>query len=75
MQKKSQDFSSEDIMRVAQSPAGRQLLAMLQQGDNSKLEQAVAQAKSGNYAGASEVLRSLLTSPKAQTLLKELEEK
>lgn len=75
MQKKSQDFSMEDIMRAAQSPAGRQLLAMLQQGDNSKLEQAVAQAKSGNYASASEVLRSMLTSPKAQTLLKELEEK
>ena len=51
------------------------IMAMLQQGDNSKLEQAVAQAKSGNYAGASEVLRSMLTSPKAQTLLKELEEK
>ena len=75
MQKKSQDFSMEDIMRAAQSPAGQQLIALLKKSDNGELEQAAQQAKSGNYAGASEVLRSMLTSPKAQTLLKELEEK
>ena len=75
MQKKSQDFSMEDIMRVARSPAGQQLLAMLQQNDNSKLEQAVAQAKTGNYAEAGEALRSMLSSPKAQALLKELGDK
>ena len=75
MQKKSQDFSSEDIMRVAQSPAGRQLLAMLQQGDNSKLEQAVAQAKGGDYAQASQILRTMLSSSQAQSLLKELGDK
>lgn len=75
MQKKSQDFSMEDIMRVARSPAGQQLLAMLQQGDSGKLDQAVTQAKTGNYAEASEVLRSMLSSPKAQVLLKELGEK
>ncbi len=75
MQKKSQDFSMEDIMRIAQSPAGQQLIAMLQQGDSSKLEQATQQAKSGNYAQAGEVLRTMLSSSQAQSLLKELGEK
>ncbi len=75
MQKKSQDFSMEDIMRVARSPVGQQLLAMLQQSDNSKLEQAAAQAKTGNYAEAGEVLRSMLSSSQAQALLKELGDK
>ncbi len=75
MQKKSQDFSMEDIMRIAQSPAGQQLIAMLKQGDNSKLEQAVAQAKTGNYAQAGDVLRTMLSSSQAQSLLKELGEK
>ncbi len=72
MQKKSQDFSMEDIMRVAQSPAGQQLLAMLQKSDNGKLEQAVQQAKTGDYTQASQILRTMLSSSQAQSLLKEL---
>ena len=75
MQKKSQDFSMEDIMRIAQSSAGQQLIAMLKQNDNAKLEQAVAQAKGGDYAQASQILRTMLSSSQAQNLLKELGEK
>ena len=72
MEKKSQDFSKEDIMRMASSPAGRQLLALLQQKDSAALAQAVAQAKSGNMAGAGQTLSALLASPEAQKLMKEL---
>lgn len=72
MQKKNQDFSMEDIMRLAKSPAGQQLMAMLKQGDNVKLEQAVTQAKTGDYAQASQTLSAMLSSPEAQKLLKEL---
>ena len=72
MQKKSQDFSMEDIKKLAQSPAGQQLLAMLQQGDQARLQQAVSQANSGNYAQAGETLRAMLSSPEARKLIKEL---
>lgn len=72
MQKKNQDFSMEEVMRLAKSPAGQQLLAMLQQGDNAKLQQAVTQAKTGDYSQASQTLSGLLSSPEAQKLLKEL---
>ena len=72
MQKKNQDFSMEDIMQMAKSPAGQQLIAMLKQGDTAKMEQAVAQAQSGNYTQASQTLSALLSSPEAQKLLKEL---
>ena len=75
MAEKNQDFSMETIMRLAKSPAGQQLLAMLQQGDSTKLEQAVAQAKSGNYSGASQTLSMMLSSPEAKKLMKELGEK
>lgn len=75
MQKKSQDFSMEDIMRAAQSPAGQQLIALLKKSDNGELEQAAQQAKTGNYAEAAEVLRSILSSSQAQALLKELGDK
>ena len=72
MQKKTQDFSQEDIMRFAQSPAGQQLIAMLRQGDSSRLQQAISQAQAGNYTGASQILNDMLSSAQAQKLLKEL---
>ena len=72
MQKKNQDFSMEEVMRLAKSPAGQQLFAMLKAQDNAKLEQAAAQAKTGDYSQASQTLRAMLSSPEAQKLLKEL---
>lgn len=72
MEKKNKDFSMEEVMRLAKSPAGQQLLAMLKQQDNTKLEQAVSQAKTGDYAQASQTLSAMLSSQEAQRLLKEL---
>ena len=72
MQEKNQEFSMEEVMRLAKSPAGQRLLDMLQQGDSTKLEQAVSQAKSGNYSSAGQTLSAMLSSPEAQKLLKEL---
>ena len=72
MEKKSQDFSMEDVMRIAKSPAGQQLMALLQQKDSAALDKASAQAKSGNYSQAGQTLSALLSSPEAQKLMKEL---
>lgn len=72
MEKKNQDFSMEDVMRLAKSPAGQQLMTMLQQKDSGQLQQAVTQAKGGDYANASKTLSDMLSSPEAQKLLKEL---
>jgi len=72
MEKKNQDFSMEEIMRMAKSPAGQQLIAMLKNQDSGKLEQAVSQAKTGDYAQAGQTLNAMLSSSEAQRLLKEL---
>ena len=72
MEKKSQDFSKDDVMRMASSPAGQQLLAILRQGDSAKLEQVIAQAKAGDFSKASQTLSGMLSSPEAQKLMKEL---
>lgn len=72
MEKKNQDFSMEEVMRLAKSPAGQQLIAMLKQQDSTKLEQAAAQAKTGDYSQAGQTLSAMLSSPEAQRLLKEL---
>ena len=72
MQKKSQDFSMEEALRVAKSPAGQQLLSMLQQSESGKLQQVVDQASAGNYSQASKILDALLSSPDAKKLLQQL---
>lgn len=72
MQKKSQEFSMDEIMRLAKSPAGQQLIAMLQQEDSTKLQQAVTQAQTGNLSQAGQTLSSILSSPEAQQLIKKL---
>ena len=72
MEKKIQDFSMDEVMRLAKSPAGKQLIAMLQQQNNGQLQQAMTQANSGDYANASKTVSDMLSSPEAQKLLKEL---
>ena len=72
MQKNSQDFSMEEVMRLAKSPAGQQFLAMLQQTDGAQLQQAAQQASMGEYSQAGQTLQTLLSTPEAQKLLKEL---
>lgn len=72
MQKKSQDFSMEEVLRLAKSPAGQQLLAMLQHADTEQVQQVARQAAAGNYTQASQALQALLASDEAQKLVKQL---
>ncbi len=73
MEKKSQEFSMKDAMRLAASPAGKQFAQLLQQADQQTLNEAVQKAQQGNYQDAARQLRNLMASPQAQALLKELE--
>ena len=72
MQKNSQDFSMQEALRLANSPAGQQLLAMLKQSDSVQLQQAMQQASAGDFSNAAETLNTLLSSPQAKKLLDEL---
>ena len=72
MQKKSEDFSMQEALRLSQSPAGRQLMNLLRQSDSSALQQALSDASAGNYTSAQQILKGLLDSPEAKTLLKQL---
>ena len=74
MQKNCENFSMQDALRMAQSPAGQQLLAMLRSGDSGKLQQVMDLAKSGDMASASTALQAMLSSTQAQQLLKQMEE-
>lgn len=72
MQKNFQDFSMQEALRLAKSPAGQQLLAMLRQADQGTLQQAMQQASAGDYDLAKTSLQDILSSPEAKALLQEL---
>lgn len=72
MQKNSQDFSMQEVMKLAKSPAGQQLLALLQDSDGGQMEQATKLAAAGDYAKAAKMLESVLSSDEAQKLIKQL---
>lgn len=71
MEQNSQ-FNMQEIMRLAASPAGQQLIALLQQQNSAALHSAIASASAGNYEHAKSALGSMLDSPEARTLLQQL---
>ncbi len=74
MQKNCEDFSIQDALRMAQSPAGQQLLALLRSQKPEQLQQVMALAQSGDMAKAGASLQTMLSSPQARQLMKEMEE-
>ncbi len=75
MEKKTQDFSVEEAKRLAGTPEGQRLMALLQQKDNGTLQKAMEAASAGNYKDAGAMLQSLLSSPEAQQLMQQLGKK
>ena len=72
MEKKTQDFSMEEAKRLAQTPEGQKLMAILQQKDSGQLQKAIEAASAGNYQQAGSLLQALLSSPEARQLIKKM---
>ena len=72
MEENSINFSMQDIMRLAGTPAGQELLNHLQQKHQKQLQMAIAHAVSGNMDQAKDILSQLITDPKARKLIAQL---
>lgn len=72
MSKKSDEFSVNDAMRLAQSPAGQRLFAALQAQNGDALRSAMDQAAKGDYDQVKKTMAELLKDPKMQALLQQL---
>lgn len=72
MQEKSPNFSLEEAMRLANSPAGKQLMALLQQQPKEALNAAAGQAAAGDLDAAKASLEALFSSKEAQALMQQL---
>ncbi len=66
------NMSMQEVLRLANSPAGQQLIALMQQQGGGEFQKAMASAASGDYRQAKQAIEALMTDPKAQQLLKQL---
>ena len=73
MTQNNRSFSMEDARRMAQTDAGKKLLALLQAQNSQQLQKAMEQASTGNYTQLKDTLSTFMASPEAQSLLKQLE--
>ncbi len=73
MQNKNDSFSMQEALRLASTPAGKQLIALLQSSGSNRIEEARKHAASGNMEQAKASLSDILSSPTVQQLLREME--
>lgn len=73
MEKKTDQISMQEALRLANSPAGKQLLALLKSAGGQSVTKAQQQASQGNYEQAKETLSEIMKSPKIQALIREME--
>ena len=66
------DHAIQEAMKLAQTPQGKQLAAMLQQLGGHSVQQAMDQAASGDMTQAKQVLTALMKNPQARQLLEQL---
>lgn len=68
-----QNFDMQQLIKLARSPAGQQLMDALSRSGSSDAERAASLAKNGNMEGAKQALSGLLKSEEVQKLLRQLE--
>lgn len=69
----AQDF--KDMIELANSPAGQQLLQMVQRSDKLQMQSAMDKAAAGDYTQAKELIQKILSKPEAAALVEQLRRK
>ena len=74
MQKKFDDFSMQEAMRLANSDVGKQLIALFQEQHGAQYQTVMNSAKTGDLEEAKRSLADFMSDPKTQALLRQLQE-
>lgn len=61
-----------ELLKMAQSPAGQQLIEALKQNQGQKLNAAMEKAAQGDYTQAKQAITDFLSTPEAKALLSKL---
>ena len=65
-------FSMDEVMRLMRSPAGQQLVKILQNSDDPALQKARKLSADGNMAAAKEALKEMAANEEIKKLLTQL---
>lgn len=74
MQENSHNFSMQEALRLAQSDAGQQLLALLRTANPQLLAEAMGYIAAGDYQKAMAVLKPLMEDPQTRSVMDRLGE-
>lgn len=66
------EHALQEAMRIAQSPAGKQLWNLLQRNNQDALNKAMQLAAKGNIPEAQSILKSLLEDSETQNILRQI---
>ena len=72
---KKPQFSLEQFRQVLSSPEGKRLMELLNRDGGQRLQQAAAEFKKGNTAGAKELLKPVVENPETEELLEKINRK
>lgn len=66
------DHALQEARKLAQTPEGKQLAALLQQLGGHNLQQSIDAAAAGDYRQAQQAISALMQNPQARQLLEKL---
>ena len=72
MEKQESNFSMEEIKQLMRSPAGQQLIKLLQNSDDPALRKAKQLSAGGNMDAAKEALQQIAFSDEIKKLISQL---
>ena len=72
MERKSDEISMQEAMRLAKSDAGQRLFQLLKTQNSDAMNQAMQDAAAGDYAKVKDSLLSMLGSPEVRQLMEQL---
>ena len=72
MEKEPGNINLSELMKIANSAAGQELLSLVQNKKDEKFDEAMQQAQSGDFSQAQEIISKILSTPEAEALMKKI---
>lgn len=67
-----QDLSFSELMRIASSAEGKQLLELVRQNSDPKFSDAMRLAENGDYSQAKQMIGKFLDTPEAKSIMEKI---
>ena len=68
----TQNPNMQELFAIAESPAGKRLLELMQQDSDATIQSAIRQAQTGNYSNLQTILEKLISSPETASLIQDI---